>query len=127
MYKNIIPLGQKVLPLGRKVIPLGRKVIPLGQKVLPLGRKVFPLGRKVFPLGRKVFPLGQKVRLLAQKVDVLTFNAIYIAYFANIIIIKVISWADLDADFKFLNIRCFGNIGCLRLCNSLFAYPAYSS
>ena len=120
MYKNIIPLDQKVIPLGRKVVPLGRKVFPVGQKVVPLGQKVVPLGRKVFPL-------GQKVRLLAQKVDVLTFNAIYIAYFANIIIIKVIFEADLDADFRFLNIRCFGNIGCLRLCNSLFAYPAYSS
>ena len=120
MYKNIIPLGQKVLPLGRKVLPLGRKVIPLGQKVLPLGRKVFPLGRKVFPL-------GQKVRLLAQKVDVLTFNAIYIAYFANIIIIKVISWADLDADFKFLNIRCFGNIGCLKEYPSSLGNFDYSS
>ena len=113
MYKNIIPLGQKVLPLGRKVFPLGQKVIPLG--------------RKVVPLGRKVVPLGQKVRLLAQKVDVLTFNAISIAYFVNIIIIKVISWADLDADFKFLNIRCFGNIGCLKQYPSPLGKFVYSS
>ena len=35
-------------------------------------------------------------------------------YFANFIIIKVISGADLDADFKFRNIRCFANIGCLK-------------
>ena len=89
-------MGQKVVPLGQKVIPLGQKVIPLGQKVIPLGQKVVPLGQKVVPLGRKVVPLGQKVRLLAQKVDVLTFNAISIAYFANIIIIKLISGADLD-------------------------------
>ena len=68
-------------------------------------KNIIPLGQKVVPLGRKVVPLGQKVRLLAQKVDVLTFNAISIAYFANLIIIKVIFEADLDADFKFRNIR----------------------
>ena len=106
---------------------MGQKVIPLGRKVFPLGQKVIPLGRKVVPLGRKVVPLGQKVRLLAQKVDVLTFNAIYIAYFANIIIIKVISWADLDADFKFRNIRCFANIGCLKQYLSLLGNFEYSS
>ena len=113
--------------MGQKVVPLGQKVIPLGQKVVPLGRKVIPLGRKVIPLGRKVVPLGQKVRLLAQKVDVLTFNAISIAYFANIIIIKVISGADLDADFRFRTIRCFGNIRCLKQYLSSLGNFDYSS
>ena len=59
-------------------------------------KNIIPLGQKVIPLGRKVVPLGQKVRLLAQKVDVLTFNAISIAYFANLIIIKVICRALVD-------------------------------
>ena len=97
------------------------------KNIIPLGQKVLPLGRKVFPLGRKVFPLGQKVRLLAQKVDVLTFNAIYIAYFANLIIIKVIFEADLDADFRFRTIRCFGNIRCLKQYLSSLGNFDYSS
>ena len=75
MYKKVIPLGQKVIPLGQKVIPLGQKVVPLGQKVVPLGQKVVPF---------------------TQKVHILTFNAISIAYFANLIIIKVICRALVD-------------------------------
>ena len=45
-------------------------------------------------------------------------NGYFSLFLANYIIIKVIFEADLDADFKFRNIRCFANIGCLHRHNS---------
>ena len=54
-------------------------------------------------------------------------NCYSIRFLANLIIIKVIFEADLDADFIFRTIRCFANIGCLKQYLSSLGNSDYSS